>query len=293
MWFEGSPARAALASVWLGETGRSNAVVHHFDREWQRFRRIGTSELGEMFESYFGLASPSDFNADRIVLDAGCGGGRWAYEVASRGPRVIAMDLGFSVELASRSTASTGRIGCVQADLLDLPLAEASVDWAYSLGVLHVIDDTQGAIKEITRRVKPGGKVLLYLYYAFDNRGGLYRLLFRVVDTVRRATSRLPSPVLFVVAFVFAAIVYVPLSRTAKLLGSFGLAASDWLPLAPYRHRSFDVMFNDSVDRFGTAVENRFDRKQIAALMSSSSLEQIRFSNQPPYWCVWGTRRLP
>jgi SAM-dependent methyltransferase len=204
---------------------------------------------------------------------------------------VVALDLGFSVELARRTTASTGRVGCVQADLLDLPIADASVDWAYSLGVLHVINDTRRAIGKIASAVTSGGHVLLYLYYAFDNRGPLYRLLFRLVDRVRRTTSRLPGPALFVVAFVFALGVYVPLSRLAKLLGAAKASLGDRMPLAAYKDRSFDVMFNDSVDRFGTAVELRFDRNQITALMEANSVEQIRFSDQPPYWCVVGARR--
>jgi SAM-dependent methyltransferase len=277
--------------VWSAETGTSNAVVRHFDREWQRFSRVGTREHGQLFESYFSLLPAEDFGADRTVLDAGCGGGRWAYEVANRGPRVVALDLGFSVEQASRTTASTGRVGCVQADLLDLPIADDSVDWAYSLGVLHVINDTRRAIGKIASAVKSDGHVLLYLYYAFENRGGMFRLLFRIVDTVRRTTSRLPSPALFVVAFLFAVGVYVPLSRLAKLLSAVRGSLGARIPLAVYKDRSFDVMFNDSVDRFGTAVELRFDRSQITALMEANSLEQIRFSDRPPYWCVRGSRR--
>jgi SAM-dependent methyltransferase len=201
------------------------------------------------------------------------------------------LDLGFSVELARQTTASTGRVASIQADILDLPLADGSVDWAYSLGVLHVIPDTRRAIGEIARTVKSNGRVLLYLYYAFDNRGPLYRLLFHLVDRVRRVTSSLPGPALFVVAFLFAVGVYVPLSRLAKLLGALRAPLGERMPLGAYKDRSFDVMFNDSVDRFGTAVELRFDRNRVTALMEASSLEQIRFSDRAPYWCVLGTRR--
>src|SRR5207253_1766641 len=121
----------------------------------------------------------------KTVLDAGAGAGRWAFEVSQRGPRVIAVDLGRSIEV-TRANTSPDRVACVQADLEALPLAAASVDWAYSLGVLHHTRDPQAALAKVVAAVRPGGTVLLYLYYALDQRGPLFRGLFQTVDLARR-----------------------------------------------------------------------------------------------------------
>jgi hypothetical protein len=44
------------------------------------------------------------------------------------------------------------------------------MDFGYSLGVLHHVADTEGALRAAVRTLKPGAPLLVYLYYAFDNR---------------------------------------------------------------------------------------------------------------------------
>ena len=45
-----------------------------------------------------------------------------------------------------------------------------SQDFGYSLGVLHHVPNTKLAIKSCVKLLKPGAPLLLYIYYAFDNR---------------------------------------------------------------------------------------------------------------------------
>ena len=78
----------------------------------------------------------------------------------------------------------------VQADLLDLPLAEAAFDLVFSIGVLHHTPDPRRAFAQIARRVKPGGRLAVWLYrkntppQEWLNTG------------LRRITTRLPARVL-------------------------------------------------------------------------------------------------
>jgi SAM-dependent methyltransferase len=222
---------------------------------------------------------------DQVVIDAGCGAGRWAYQVGSRGPRVIAVDLGQSVEIAARNTASTGRVACVQGDLQALPIASDAADWAYSLGVLHHMEDPEGALRLIARAVRGGGSVLLYLYYALDDRGPAYRVLFSIVDAVRRISSRLPRSLLVAFASVVAVVVYWPLARIAGLAAGRGARRlANAIPLSFYRDRSLRIMLNDSVDRFGTTLERRYTKAEIACLTDAAGLDTPTFSERPPYW---------
>jgi SAM-dependent methyltransferase len=287
-WFGRTAVRRALAEQWsraAGETGMTARVVAGFDDEWERFDHVGTADDQAMYEQYFDLIGPELFGEDRIVLDAGCGAGRWAFRVASQGPRVIAVDLGQSVDIARRNTMSSGRVACVQADLRDLPLCAGSVDWAYSLGVLHHIDRPETALRQIAEAVRPGGQVLLYLYYALDNRGPVYRGLFRAIDGLRRITSRLPRPVLVPFAAAVATAVYWPLARMSRTLDVLGAhEAADALPLAFYRERSLRVMINDSVDRFGTELERRYTREDLTRLADAAGLGNPSFSSEAPYW---------
>jgi len=87
-----------------------------------------------------------------------------------------------------------------------------------------------------------------------------------------------------------AATVYFPLARGASLLERVGMDVNHF-PLSTYRHRSFYVMRNDALDRFGTRLEQRFTREQIAEMMRDAGLERVVFRDGAPYWCALGYRR--
>jgi hypothetical protein len=63
------------------------------------------------------------------------------------------------------------------------------------------------------------------------------------------------------------------------------------IPLSYYRSHSFYTMRTDSRDRFGTPLEQRFNRNEIAAMMEAAGLGDVRFSVRAPYWCVVGIKR--
>jgi SAM-dependent methyltransferase len=274
-------------------TGRSrlNPVVAGFDDEWRRFHDVGTRDHRDVYARYFDLVPADHYGDDQTVLDAGCGAGRWAFEVSQRGPRVIALDLGRSVEIAHANT-DQDRVACVQADLRVLPIGPETVDWAYSLGVLHHTERPEEILRNIVRAVRPGGLVLLYLYYALDDRGPAYRAVFTAVNFARRIISRQPRSVVVTIATLIAACVYWPFARTAAVLEQIGArTAALKLPLSFYRDLSFATMRNDSVDRFGTRLEQRYNRSEIVELMRGAGLVDIVLSESPPFW--HGTGKKP
>jgi SAM-dependent methyltransferase/uncharacterized protein YbaR (Trm112 family) len=288
-WFAGYPETVRLAERWEAGTA-TDPVIAGFDDEWTHFREVGTADQSQVFDLYFDLVPATCFDPDLTVLDAGSGAGRWAHEVSQRGPRVIAVDLGRSIEV-TRANTSPERVGCVQADLRALPLAPAAVDWAYSLGVLHHTEVPEIGLAHLVRSIRPGGLVLLYLYYALDQRGPLFRGVFQAVDLARRVISRQPRAAAQAIATVIAATVYWPLARGGAIVERAGaprLAAK--LPLSFYRHLSFATMRNDSLDRFGTQLERRYSRAQMQELMRGAGLVDTRISDSQPYWHGVGSK---
>ena len=277
---------------WSTDRSRSGSdlqLVQRFDREWQQFADMRPAERALVFERYFDLVPPMLLGPGNTVLDAGCGGGRWAAEVASRGARVIALDLGQSIELAARHVGPSALF--VQADVRDVPLAACSVDLAYSLGVLHHIEETDLAVRRIIETIRPGGWFLVYLYYALDGRGALFRATFTFVDGLRRVISSLPQLTLAPITAVIAAVVYLPLARLARLLEALGLnTIADRVPLRIYSRLSFRTMRTDSLDRFGTKLEKRYRRDEVITLLERAGLEDIRVSERLPYWHAVGRR---
>jgi SAM-dependent methyltransferase len=103
-------------------------------------------------------------------------------------------------------------------------LSPLSQDFGYSLGVLHHVPDTAAAIRSCASLLKPGTPLLLYLYYAFDNRPRWFRFLWRLSNAARILIRRLPPRPKQLVTDLIALSVYWPLSRLAGLANAAGLS---------------------------------------------------------------------
>ena len=266
------------------------AVVEGFGQEWQRFDHLEFAEhdAAELFDGYFAIFPWHALPAGAVGIDAGCGSGRWARRVAPRVGTLHCVDASAGA-LAVAARALAEQTNCVlhQATVDNMPLADASADFGYSLGVLHHIPDTLSALQACTSKLKPGAPFLLYLYYAFDNRPAWFRVLWRGSDLLRRVVARLPFRLRSALAEMLAVFVYWPLARLARVAASMG-AGVDTFPLSAYRDRSFYVMRTDALDRFGTRLEQRFTRAQIEAMMRAARLGRVVFSEQSPYWVALG-----
>jgi ubiquinone/menaquinone biosynthesis C-methylase UbiE len=268
-------------------------TVEGFGREWSRFDQtaLDERERQELFAAYFKLFPWAALPTNAVGFDLGCGTGRWAKSVAPRVGRLYCVDASKqALAVAQRNLAASANCEFVAASVAQLPFADASMDFGYSLGVLHHVPDTAAGIKACAAKLKPGAPLLLYLYYAFDNRPAWFRLLWRTSDTGRRLISKLPFGLKHALTELIALTVYWPLARIARLLEDMGRDV-DAFPLALYRRRSFYTMRTDALDRFGTVLEQRFTAAQIRQMMTAAGLERIEFSDTMPYWCALGYKR--
>src|SRR3954468_20793218 len=268
------------------------ATVEGFGEEWRRFDQseLSDAERRETFEQYFAVFPWDALPEDAEGFDLGCGSGRWAALVAPRVGRLHCVDASPEALAGARRTLDE-QANCEfhVASVDALPFAERSMDFGYSLGVLHHVPDTAAALRSAVRPLKPGAPFLVYLYYAFDNRPAWYRALWRATDLVRRGISRSPGRVKHAVTTAIAAVVSLPLARLARLLGAAGMDV-ERLPLSFYRDRSFYTMRTDAFDRFGTRLEQRFTADEIRAMMQAAGLTDIVVSPTSPYWCAVGRR---
>jgi SAM-dependent methyltransferase len=136
--------------------------VASFGRQWNRYD-VARDEEDEMTFAVKTGVAPRDL-AGKLVLDAGCGGGRYARLAGRFGAQVVGVDLSAAVEKAASLCADLPCVAIAQADLLDLPLAERAFDLVFSIGVLHHSPDPRGAFAQVAARVKPGGRLAVWLY---------------------------------------------------------------------------------------------------------------------------------
>lgn len=274
-------------------TNVDRKTVEGFGYEWSHFdqSQLDEGELRELFESYFDIFPWDALPPGASGMDVGCGSGRWAKCVAPRVGTLHCIDASEQALSAARSNLeklpnSEFHLASVDA----LPLADASMDFGYAMGVLHHVPDTLAGLKECVRAIKPGAPFLLYLYYNLENRPLPFRLLWRVSDLLRIVISRLPILTRHLISAVMAAGVYWPLARTARLLETLGLPVDSW-PLSFYRQRSFFVMRTDAFDRFATRLEKRFSAADVRELMTEAGLERIQISPRAPFWHALGYRK--
>lgn len=266
-------------------------VVTGFGDEWSRFDQsvLQPAELQRIFDSYFRIFPWESLREDPVGFDLGCGSGRWAKLVAPKVGELHLIDASpEALAVAKRNLGGADNCRFHNASVDEIPLEDNSCDFGYSLGVLHHLPDTAAGMRMCVSKLKPGAPFLVYLYYRFDNRPLWFRLVWMVSDLFRRGVSRLPHPIRYAASQVIAAVVYFPLAKAAKWAEKLGVNVESF-PLSQYRNNSFYVMRTDALDRFGTRLEQRFTKDEIAKMMTDSGLKDIRFGDEF-FWTAVGIK---
>jgi SAM-dependent methyltransferase len=154
-------------------TALYNSLYEDVDRTLTRDHLLtAIADLEDMFRYRHHLAvteMPLDKLRGLRVLEIGCGAGGHSALFARHGARVTAVDL---TPARVQSTAMKFRLladlaaGCeaIRADAENLPFEDGCFDIVYSNGVLHHTADTEKAIAEVHRVLRPGGRAVLMLY---------------------------------------------------------------------------------------------------------------------------------
>lgn len=209
------------------------------------------------FIDELGLATGS------TVVDAGCGPGYLASQLARRKFRVLALDTSRAmVERARRRLADSGGVVAFQVGSVEcLPYRDASVDLLCCAGVLEYLRADQPTLDEIRRVLRPGGHALLsvtnawspvgYLDFAVEA-GKRLPWLVRVFD---RTNPRHPvRPRHF----------QVRRHRPARFLRSITQAGLDPVREAPFYllpwPHPFDRLFPRATARFNRRLEQHAGR---------------------------------
>ena len=274
--------RGRSEAVMTGSKSRRLDVVQEiqytFSREWQEFPNI-LPEHEREFLDYFDLIDLSGLKNLRIC-DLGCGIGRWSYFLYDKCAELILLDFSEAIFVARRNLSRADNALFFMGDLKRLPFRSDFADFIICVGVLHHLPTS--ALDEIRALKKYGPKLLIYLYYALDNRPFYFRALFRLATMVRCNVSKSRSPLFRAFFSWFTLVVlYVPFIAIGTLLQPFGL--SRWVPLYEVYHgKGLNRIRQDVYDRFFTRIEQRFSKSQIIQLEDTFS--KIFISDELPFW---------
>jgi ubiquinone/menaquinone biosynthesis C-methylase UbiE len=134
-----------------------------FDEWPDKYDRWFTTPIGLLVKKYesellLNLLRPK---SDEFILDGGCGTGVFTLDVLSLGPRIIGVDL--SLPMLSRAAKKSGGYSfqAVLADISFLPFQESAFDKVVSVTALEFIEDAKGAMEELFRVTRKGGRIVV------------------------------------------------------------------------------------------------------------------------------------
>jgi SAM-dependent methyltransferase len=145
-----------LEGVLAGRRSKSREFFASTAGQWDRVRE-------ELFGPAFHLhALPALLDEEWVVGDLGCGTGQMSEALAPFVRQVVAVDGSVEMLAAARERlAGVGNVEFRQGELEALPLADASLDAALLVLVLHHAPDPARVLKEVARVLRPGGRLLL------------------------------------------------------------------------------------------------------------------------------------
>jgi SAM-dependent methyltransferase len=160
-----------------GLSGTQAQTADAFGYKWQRHgaciseetRKVRRAWMLERFCDNDPQVLASWLEGERkIILDAGCGSGYSTllfFADHLKNHDYLGVDISSAVQVARANFAAEGKPGeFLRGDLNNLPIPGNSVDIIFSEGVLHHTDDTGEALRNLSTKLKPGGRFIFYVY---------------------------------------------------------------------------------------------------------------------------------
>jgi SAM-dependent methyltransferase len=259
-------------------TAFAEDIQFSFGEEWKKYDKI-LPEHEKEFLQYFDIVDLEKL-AGKRTCDLGCGMGRWSYYLKDRCKELVLVDFSDAIFAARENLRGADNCLFFMADLKALPFKDNFAGFLFSLGVLHHLPTP--CLDEVRALKRFSPELLLFLYYALDNRPFYFRWLLGAVTFIRRAVSKVRSPLfrkLFSLLGTYG--IYGPLVFAGRALKPFKLASS--VPLYDFYHdKSRQRIEQDVYDRFFTRIEQRVTRSDILTLKDTFS--EVIISDQLPYW---------
>jgi 2-polyprenyl-3-methyl-5-hydroxy-6-metoxy-1,4-benzoquinol methylase len=163
----------------------------------------------------------------KLVLDAGCGAGRFLDVATRTGATVIGVDLSDAVDAAASTLADRGNLDLVQARIDALPFRDGVFDGIYCIGVLQHTSDPEACARALGRALRPGGRIAIT---AYERRR--WTMLYSKY-WVRRAVGRLSPDTLYRLVSGLMPLLF-PLTEILFRLPLIGRAFRFLIPVANY-----------------------------------------------------------
>lgn len=238
------------------------------------------SEHELIFKDYFDLVDLEPLSRMR-TCDLGCGAGLFTYFLAQRSREVVAVDMSDAIFDARRNLKNCNNIIFIRCDLRRLPLREDFCYLLCSLGVLHHLS-TPG-LDEVRKLRRFAPELLIYVYYAMDNRPIYFRWAYLLVIGLRSLLWPIRHSMLrHLVCWIITRLLYWPFLQFGRFV-DWAWDSGSHIPFyEEYKGLNLSQVEKDIWNRLTVEVEQRFRRAEILELRDT--FREVVISDGLPYY---------
>lgn len=264
-------------------TVSEDQTIRDFGEQWVRFRDnegyFGSLELFSDILSPF--LKPDELKGCKVA-EVGSGAGRIVNMLLEAGARhVIAVEPSEAFDVLRENIKQPDKVTCLKVTGDQLP-AFGDLDFVFCIGVLHHIQDPTPVVEAAFRALRPGGRLLVWLYGKEGN-----TLYLTILEPLRNFTIHLPHWMLITLV----EIMYWPLLLYMKLCLLFPL------PMRGYLLWVFAKMPPDKrrliiYDQLNPAYAKYYTRFEAEKLLLDGKFKDVQVHHRHGYsWTVIGAKR--
>lgn len=256
----------------------------NFGDQWTRYPNLqldshnGTSISQDRFWGALKL-SPSDLR-NKLILDVGCGTGRFAEIALQAGAKVIGLDYSTAAYVAAKNLDKYPNFRAIRADIYNLPFKKNSFDIVYCLGVLQHTPNVEKAFKCLPPMVRsPGHLVVDYYWKRLKN-------ILNWKYVIRPFTSNLNEKTVLKILKLIHPVVY-PVSELFSKIPYIGKTISRLLPVVNYvndykqlnRQQLREWSFLDTYDNWAPKYDKPQTLETVKKWAIDSGLKNIQIEH--------------
>jgi SAM-dependent methyltransferase len=260
-------------------TDDSLGSPERFGYEWAKYNEL-RPDYETQFRRWTPFLQPEDWQG-KSVLDVGCGTGRnsfWPLKYGAASAVAIDVDIQ-SLDVARRNLSQFANASVLQRSAYDIGY-EDHFDIAFSIGVIHHLEQPKTALAQMVRSVKDQGEVLIWVYGLENN-----EWIVRYADPIRKALlSWLPIGLVHHLSIYPAAVLWLALR--------LGFGRAEYFRLI--RTFSFRHLRSIVFDQMLPKIAYYWSRAAVAKMMEDAGLNNIRLQwvNEIS-WAAIGTKNSP
>lgn len=233
-----------------------------FEFEWKRYKGMSFEEEKRCLMKRF--VEGEDFFKDKIVLDVGCGMGRYVNVVSKLGAKeVVGIDIIRSVDVAYSFTKELKNVNFIQADILNLPFKKEAFDIVYCLHVLHHTPNPYESFNSLPPLVKKDGTLAVWVY-------GYWGPVKETINkSLRAITTRIPLNMLWYMSYLSLPFNSIPVIKEIDHLVNIGSSPKDW--------RMRQLAF---FDRYSARIEHKHTPDEVVGWFKNSKMKDITITSR-------------